>query len=170
MSRLRFLPALVLPIALLAACGGKGDDKPGTDISIKDDDGTVVAASSGKDGKMQINLPGISANIDLPKINLNAENFDIDGVELYPGSTIRSFNVDTGKGKGSDRVAIAFTSPAAPASVRDYFVNAMKEKGLSVTASGNSISGTQEDGDPFEIALKPGAGNSTQGAITLSGK
>ncbi|CAH0356740.1 MULTISPECIES: hypothetical protein [unclassified Sphingobium] len=164
------MSALIVPLVLLAACDSKDDGKPGTDISIRDDEGNVVAAANGKDGKMSIQIPGLDAKIALPKIRLDSDNFDIDGVKLYPGSSIRSINVNAGKTEDTGRVSLTFTAPASPDSVREYFVNALKEEGLSVAADGNLLTGTQKDGDPFRIDLKPAAANTTQGAITLSAK
>ena len=82
---------LVLPVAaVLAACGGDGE---GTSISIPGDNGSVTAQAD-KDGKVSVKAPGFEGSIKLPKFNISAENFEIDGVKLYPGATVSSINID----------------------------------------------------------------------------
>ena len=118
--------SIMIPFAALAltACGASADDgKTGTDISIDatTDEGEVVKASSdGKTGEVEINAPGFKASIAMPKVNLDSENFDMDGAKLYPGSKILSMKVDNvmraagTKGDGGGTVRIRFDSPAAP--------------------------------------------------------
>lgn len=161
--------ALLAPVALLAGCGAK-DGGAGADISVTGDDGNVVAAANGKTGKVSFNLPGVSADIRLPKIQLDAEDMDIDGVKLYPGSTINAMNVKTGVAGDHDDVEIRFAAPAAPNAVRDYFLNAFRNNGGKVVAQGEGLSGVGKDGDPVRIDIEPRAGGGAQGRIALSSR
>jgi hypothetical protein len=154
-------------MVLIAGCGTK-DAKAGTDISISGDDGNVVAAAIGKTGKLSLNLPGVSANILLPKIQLEAGDMDINGVKLYPRTTINAVNVQTGSNGARDKVDMRFAAPAAPAVVRDYFLGAFRDNGATIAVRGMGLSGTGKDGDPFSIDLDPSSGGGTLGRIVLS--
>ena len=52
------------------------------------------ASIDGGSGQVKIDVPGFEANIKLPKVQLDAANFDIGGVKLYPGSKVTSMNID----------------------------------------------------------------------------
>lgn len=116
------LRSLVCAVALLplAACGA---DKDGTSISINtsNGDGSVLAGFDGN-GEASIDTPFFKGKVTLPNVKLDANNFDMNGVHLYPGSTIGSVNI-TAKNKPDaeedGHVRVAFTSPASPAAVRD---------------------------------------------------
>jgi len=157
------LPLLALALPL-AACGKKDDGTPGTSITIAGKDDNVAAATD-KDGVVSVNVPGVNIKVDLPKIDLTAGNFDIDGVKLYPGSRISSVDVKSGEGEKGG-VAIAFDAPGDRAAVRDYFVKAFEDKGMQARIDGEAIAGIDEDGDPFRIALAQNGAGKTQGHIT----
>ncbi len=165
MNRLTFgLVALALP---LAACGSHDRDE-GTTITLNagDADGNVTAAMDGETGKVSLDLPGFSANIDLPKIQLDASDFDLNGVHLYPGSTITTMNID---GKGDNgAVRIGFDSPAAPETVRDWFAPKLKNAGFTLHTEGTGLAGTTDEGKPFSMTLAPAGGDRSTGTITLS--
>src|SRR3954453_16755291 len=84
---------VVIAAASLAACGGSGD---GTSISLNatGTDGNVLAGMDGRTGQVSRNVPGFSGKIKLPKVTLDAKNFEMNGVHLYPGSTISGMNID----------------------------------------------------------------------------
>ena len=98
MIRPRLAPLAFTPLALLAACG---DGKDGTTIAINTSGGggNVVAGVDGKTGDMSINAPGFSGRISLPRIKLDAGNFDMNGVHLYPGSTVSAMDINAHDGK-----------------------------------------------------------------------
>jgi hypothetical protein len=169
MRSLLLLAIVALP---LAACEGNvKDGETGTSVSI-DAEGnsgeTVKVTADGNSGEVAVNVPGFAGKLDLPKFVLNNSNFDIDGVKLYPGSTITRMNVNAKDG-GDAKVDIAFTAPAEPAKVADYLQKAFAEKKMAVTTSGTALSGTTTDGNAFSIALEPGAGG-TAGRINIDAK
>ncbi|MEK6638077.1 MAG: hypothetical protein AABY88_08345 [Pseudomonadota bacterium] len=171
---------IILPFAALAltACGTKSDDgNPGTDISIDattDEGSPVKASSDGKTGEIAIDVPGFKANIAMPKIKLDADNFDIDGVKLYPGSKIVSMKAeerkhDTGDGKGN--VQIRFDAPATPDVVKAWFVEKLTGNNkFTITQTASGLTGRNEDGAPFTLDAQPGATGHTVGTIIISGK
>lgn len=168
-----FAPALLtLSVGLtLAACGDRDSGKKGADISISDEGGNVVASADGKSGEVAVNVPGFSAKVKLPKIDLTAKDFDLDGVKLYPGSTIGAMNVKGGdtdgeEGRDGGSVQVRFSAPARPEEVRSYFLNSFREKGMKAWPEGTGIAGRNEDDAPFRIDLNP-AGGKTDGRIVL---
>ena len=160
---------MVLP---LAACDGANQ---GTSIAINStgDDGNMIAGVDGKTGEVSFNAPGVSGKLKLPKIQLNAGSFDMNGVHLYPGSTISSMNINAHDKPGGDddhdgSVRVAFESPAAPAAVRDWFQKKLSGAGYKIRVDGNGLAGTSEEGKPFRIELTPAGANRSSGTITTS--
>ena len=161
MSRVLFLVAAALP---LAACDRA---EQGTSISLNVADGNVIGAVDGKSGEVKLNVPGFSGKITLPKVQLDASNFDLDGVKLYPGTTVDSMNVAGGDKR--NQVVIAFTSPAAPDAVRGWFEQRLAAAGYTIAASSSGLAGTTPDDKPFALELSPGGTGQAKGRITLGG-
>jgi hypothetical protein len=163
------LRPLLLAIALLplAACdGGKG-----TSISINasDGDGNVVT-SVDAGGNATIDLPFFKGKVSIPKLKLDASNFDMNGVHLYPGSTISGVNVDAQDGPAKDdngTVRLSFNSPAAPATVRDWFKDKLNATGFKLQANGNGLTGTTDDDKPFTLDLTPDGTDRAKGVIKI---
>ncbi|MGK6318619.1 hypothetical protein [Sphingomonas sp. DT-204] len=153
---------IALPLSLaLAACGGGGE---GTAITLNvNDPDASFNASAAKDGTVSVNAPGFKGAIKLPSIQLDADDFDINGVHLPPGSRIGGINVEGNK--GDDRVRVSFTSPIAPAEVRDWFQGKLAANGFKLTAVGDGLSGTTDEGKPFSLTSKAAAGGSASAIV-----
>jgi hypothetical protein len=161
--------ALPLLLALpLAACGGSGDGTTLT-INAQDDQGGVRITADGN-GHAAIDAGGFKGSIKLPSIKLDAADFDIDGMTLYPGSKISNFNVDASEKAGQDKglVRVDFESPAAIATVREWFESEMAKSGLKVQASGQGFAGTTRQGDTVKLELAPGSGDRTVGKLSIT--
>lgn len=163
--------ALLLGLALTAC----DDSKSGTSISINssDSDGNVVANLDGNSGAVAINVPGFSGKLNLPKIHLDSKDFEMNGVHLYPGSTISTVNVDAhNNSKGGDddngTVRVTFASPAAPATVRDWFQQKLGAAGFTLSPSGSGLVGTTDEKKPFKLELVPEGTDKSSGTITVS--
>ena len=164
-----FVTACIILLPL-AACDGANQ---GTSIAINatGEDGNMIAGVDGKTGQVSFNAPGVSGKLKLPKIQLDAGNFDMNGVHLYPGSTISSMNIDAHDKPGSDddgTVRVSFESPAAPAAVRDWFQQKLSGAGYKIRVDGNGLAGTSDEGKPFRIDLTPAGANHSSGTITTS--
>jgi hypothetical protein len=164
-----YLPLAAL--ALLAACDdtrhASSDDK-GTDVRVQGADGKAVIEADSNSGRVSVDIGGLKGSVDLPRVALDAADFDMDGVKLYPGSKITGMDVKAGPdGDDDGSVTVRFTAPAAPGAVSDHFLTAFrKEEGTTVSVNAGGLSGKDEDGKPFTIELKPdGAG--TTGVIRL---
>ncbi len=156
---------ILAPALLLAACGSNDGAQDGTQISI---DGDNFAAGMGKDGKVAIDVPGFKANIDLPKIKLDASDFEIDGVSLPTGSTISSMNI-AGKDGNDGGVRVAFASPVATSAVRDWFQGKLAAKGFTLTAKGDDLTGTTKDGKPFALTTTAKGPGASESVLTVGG-
>lgn len=155
------LSALALP---LAGC----NDKPGASITLNasDDDGGVRMASNGQTGEVAVNLPGFSGKLKMPKLHLDGDDVELNGVHLYPGSKVTAMNVDAARDEGV--VHIAFDSPAAPAAVRTWFQGKLTGAGFTLHTEGNGLAGRTDEGKPFRLELQPDGDGHAKGTITVS--
>ncbi len=168
MSRLAAL-LLALP---LAACGGT-DGNSNFSIHAEGKDGNVAIASDDS-GHMSIKAPGIEGSVKFPKIDIDAADFEVDGVKLYPGSKIHDFNLSAADRPAGDKdqgqVTIAFDSPAALDKVQGWFRDNMAQQGFRVTARGSGFAGTTSDGNAVTLDLAADGNERTTGKMVLSNK
>lgn len=142
----------------LTACG-QGD---GTSISITGDNGSAGLVN----GVASIDVPGMKGQITLPKFTVDARHMDIDGMKLFPGSTVANVDVNA-HGEDDGRVRVAFDSPASVAKVRDYFRGQMASAGFKASDDGTGLSGTTKDGQPFRLTLDAAGADRSKGELTL---
>nr|WP_294810039.1 hypothetical protein [uncultured Sphingomonas sp.] len=160
---------LLLTLLPLAACGGSGT---GTSFSINatsDEDGNSTITTD-SNGQMAIKAPGFEGAIKLPKFHVNAENFDFNGVKLYPDSQVSELNVDADDNKAGEdkgKVRVAFESPAALAKVQGWFRDKMTARGFKIEADGSGLKGTTDDGDPFRLVLSADGDQKTKGKLEI---
>ena len=163
---------LLPPMMLLAACGqSEKKDQPEVSINAGDDQGGVHI-SAGKDGgRVRIGGEGVDIDMKIPDfVDLDVEgDFDIDGVKLYPGSKVGSVDVNAGETGGKDkaRVEMGFTSPAAPAKAADWMAAEFAKKGVKITRTGDTLAGTDKDGDVFTIDFAPD-GATAKGKVLIT--
>jgi hypothetical protein len=170
----RIIPLAVSLAALtLAACSGSigsGNDSTSISFSSNDSDGNVTGGID-KSGNLKINAPGFNGDVKIPKLQLGSKDFEMNGVHLYPGSTIGSINVDAqGDDKNDDgKVKVTFTSPAAAATVRDWLKERLNKAGFTVTDAGTGLTGKTDDGKPFKLDLTDQGAGKASGTIEMGG-
>jgi hypothetical protein len=164
---------LALPLALgITACSGKNESEEGTTINIDattDKGSSVQITADGKTGNVGFKVPGFDTNIRLPKKLLDDSNFDIDGVKLYPGSTVDTVNITANEKGGKDEqtyVRIGFTSPADPAKVSDWFKDQFGKQSIKADGDAAKLTGTTKDGEDFTIELTEKDGK-TAGLVNI---
>ncbi|MET0376817.1 MAG: hypothetical protein ABW128_21505 [Rhizorhabdus sp.] len=159
----RALIGLAIPLVLLAGCELKiGKDKEAKDaasVKIGEDGNVAITAEEGGDG-VSFSVPGFAAKIDVPGIELGSENMDIDGIKLYPGSTLHGINVTDSKGPGNGVVDMRFTSPGAPDKVAAYYAAAARDNDFTAVNVANAggtatLTAKNPDGDPMTITMAP---------------
>lgn len=167
---IRLLPLAAIALAL-AACGGRDGDSTSISFSSNDSDGNAVTGGIDKDGNIKIDSSGFKADVKIPAIKLDAGDFDMNGVHLYPGSAITSMNVDAQDGKGKDeskgKVTLAFTSPAAPATVRDWLNERLTRAGYKLSVAGNGLTGKTDDDQNFTLKLDEDGVGKSKGSIEM---
>jgi hypothetical protein len=160
----------LVAIGALALAGCSGGEGEGTSIQISgnSEDGNVHGAVvDGKSGKVKVDLPGFQGSFSLPKIQVTADNFDLNGVKLYPGTNIRGINVDAGDGADNDHVRISFDSPATAAAVRDYLRPRLSKAGYTLRAAADGLRGTTDEGKTFALSVKDAGAARSTGTITI---
>ena len=159
------LPRRLLAMAATLALTACNHPDKGTTVTINTDDGNSIASVDGNSGQVKLAIPGFTGKIDLPKLQLDASNFDMNGVHLYPGSTIDT--VDIGNAGKDGGVRIAFTSPATPDQVRDWFQARLSKVGFTVKPDGRGLSGSTDENKPFTLTLTGQGADKATGTIRL---
>lgn len=161
------LISMLVGLGMLGACGDdRGRDAQndnGADLAMTIDGGNEGGAN------VSLDLTGIKGKISLPKLRIGTGDVDIDGVKLYPGSRVTGIDISGEDGRSEGSLGIRFDSDASPETVRDYFVKALKEKGVVASAQGYRIDGFDKDGKPFRITLGE-QGKGTRGVLKLGSK
>ncbi|RSY79067.1 hypothetical protein DAH66_17805 [Sphingomonas koreensis] len=162
---------LVLPLmAALTACGDGSGEGNGASISVKSGEGEASIRAD-KDGRVAVKAPGFEGSIKLPKFDLGADNFEVDGLKLYPGSTIASLNVDANQDKGGeDSVRVQFDAPAAADKVRNWFQEQMQTAGFTIAAKDGQLSGKTSEGSDFTLDIDAAGDSKSRGTLTVLGK
>ena len=182
------LIAILLCGVAVAACNANRADKQEVEkaaqISIDSADAASNIDGSTNDagvnikadmesGEVELQLPGgLAGKVKIPA-GLQADaKFDLDGLGRYPGSKLSSVDVQGRDANAGDRsvVVLGFTAPGTAAHVADWYGKAMADKGRFSGRSGNTLTGSTEDGDRMVIAVDDGAGGVARGRITITDK
>lgn len=178
----KIVPAVILPIMLLAGCEMKIDtDKAGNaqaedggaTVQIGADGNVAVSAADGADG-LGVSVPGFAAKVKIPGLELGGENMEIDGMKLYPGTKLSRIDVTDRKGPANGVVDMRFTSPASPDKVAAYYAAAAREQDYTAIKVGNAtgtatLSARNPEGDALTITAAPAPGGS-EGRILIRDK
>lgn len=158
---------LGLAVCGLAACDGWTSTAP--DARVETD---VQIRANGETGQVAVRIPGLDAQVPLPKALLDNSHFDLDGVTLYPGSKIASVNVNAKDRDGQHQaeVALRFVAPADVAKVRDWFAQAFAAKAASVRNEAGVLIGQMPDGSSFRLAFAPQGADQTTGNLQIRDK
>ncbi len=170
MRKSYILPLIALPLTL-AACD-RVQERVEEKIQEKVDEKAEVSISTGdgsEDGKtnISINADGFKLDLDIPDLNIDARTDKSD--KIYPGSKITGLNVNANRknGKGDAEVELRFTSPAGSEEVATWFADKMRKDGGTATISGNTVTGTSDEGKAFTLRLD-GDGDTTKGTLNLT--
>jgi len=167
--RLKYMILLAaLPFAL-SACS-KGEDKSGMSIDFSDDskpDAEKIKIGGEEDSKFSIKADGFSMDVDLPSITLDSDDFDMNNVDLYPGSQITSFDIEDAKGEGG-KVQISFKAPAGTDKLADWYAGQLSGKDFEVVRDGTTLSGKTDEGDPFSLTLTEITATQSKGVLEFS--
>ena len=155
-----------LPLLALAACHSS------VKLSDADDNasGDNVNISMNENNQMSVDLPGFSAKLGLPDIDLSG-HLDLDGIKVAPDTKVATMAVNARDGAGNDsgKVSIRFTNPATPQAIVDHYAQAAKDAGYSdISRTGSALTAHKAE-KTFSLAVSPqGAGS--QGTIVIADK
>ncbi|MFD1949738.1 hypothetical protein ACFSGX_03010 [Sphingomonas arantia] len=155
------LPLLAVAALLVAPLAGC-DKAPQTKTTTSDESVSIKAA----DGRVAIDLPGFDADIRMPAIKLTPDMLKLDGMALYPGTTVAGFDVagnttDTGTKSNNGTVTVTFAAPAPVATLRTYYHDMFQKAGYTLTDQPNALSGRKPDGTAVQLTLAPAQSGST---------
>lgn len=164
----------------LAGCSASTHGTAGNEsasISFGGDDNSA----NGSDGKtVSVDVPGFSAKIAVPGLDVGGKDTDIDGIALYPGTKLDGVNVhaDAADGSGGDsqgRVDMGFSAPATPDQLLAYYKGAARQAGWSEQppAAGQQFAATKTDGKgkPEHLAMSiAAAGAGATGHVLIDGQ
>ena len=96
--------------------------------------------------------------------------FDINGVGLFPGARVRSININAADRRDTRTavVKIGFTAPGDAAAVADWYQQQFDAKGTKVARSGETLTGTTDDGDAFSLAIEAAGAGASKGLLTIT--
>ncbi|MEI9850761.1 MAG: hypothetical protein WDN24_07755 [Sphingomonas sp.] len=158
--------ALALLALPLVACNPPTGN---TTVSIHGDADDVSVRMDGSGGTT-VTAPGVDLSVRLPKIQIDEKDFEVNGVKLYPGSTIKDFNLNAGERSGDKdhgKLRISFDSPAALDKVQAWFRDNMAQRGFKMRAAGSGFAGTTDKGDPITIDLSAAGADKSSGTMTV---
>jgi len=197
---------LVVPVLVLAGCGGHekremrttvtkdgettttvttrtGNGDSHTDVRTTSSGGNSSAVASSSGGavasSLSIDADDFKANLEIPGMSFGSNHLDLDGMKLFPGSTVKGMHVratDRGSNQRGQMV-LNYSSPAAPLVVAQHMADQARKAGFTLTANTTAlVSGTKRDDDAskdFSMTLAPAAsatsGSATSGVLTMTG-
>lgn len=164
MNRTAILAIPLLAALALTACNKKPADAE-TKVSINTGEGEGATATASANGKDHVSASASGFDID-------GDDFDIDGVDLYPGSVIKTMNVDAVRKAGNkvSTVKAGFESPTDAKTLTDWFEAEMKKEKFTFTRAGYDLSGTTDDGDAFTLKISDLGGGKANGLVVITDK
>jgi len=160
--------ALLLPIALLAACDRKSDNAT---VDIRSDNGTTsISAESGKEGRLKIDTPGVKADVQIPFLGALTGNMDIDGLRLYPDSKVAGIHINADDSKDKGEFNLRFVAPAGRDKVVAWFQQQFDANDFTMTLQGSRFTGTSDDGKPVTLDMRDGPNGTTEGELRMADK
>lgn len=173
--------AALLGLVALAGCGGTpdADAHANTEMATISFTGLGNAGAAGDAAQVvAVSVPGFSAKLNVPGINLGGPDTDIDGIRLHPGSRTTAMKItgpagDGSGGEGHGTVEMGFIDPTSPADLLAYYQNAAKTAGWREIppAAGQQFAATKAgDRGTQTLAMRIGAqGTGSTGRLTVTG-
>ncbi|VAV91719.1 hypothetical protein MNBD_ALPHA04-2241 [hydrothermal vent metagenome] len=170
MRKRYFAAFAVLPLLLTACTSSDDTDSDGIEVSIdlsdeETPDTEKIKIGDGEEsGKFSIKADGFALDVDLPSIKLDSGDFDMNNVNLYPGSKVTGLNIEDKDGKGG-KVRLSFTAPLGVEKLTDWYETKMKEEDFSVIKNETGLSGKTDEGDAFSLQLTGKSADETVGQL-----
>lgn len=150
---MRALLLVTIAALPLAAC----------DVSRTSKDDKTVNINASENGAVSFQVPGLKGNLKLPASMMKHSGVEIDGVKIFPGSSVTSVRAE------DKIVTIGFTAPGSVADLKDYYGKQFADKGVNATIQGNGFGGKTKDGDDFTLGFAE-AGKDTAATMVIRDK
>ena len=160
--------SVLAPLVLLAACNQSDQATPIT-MNAQLEDGNVATAGMDKDGRVRIDTPLFKADVQIPKVAIDAANMDLDGMKMFPGAKIEGMDIQGQQGSNGG-IRLRFDAPTGVEAVRGWFIEEAKRAGFDVRVDGGALVGSTTDGSPMRLEFTDGGGGHTKGVIAISAK
>jgi len=166
-------PASLLAAALLvSACSvHTHDDDGNTDASITIGN-TTDGNGDGNSQSVSINVPGFSAKVNVPDLNLGGDTTQIEDMKIFPGTKVNGVKI-TGQasdGSGGDsqgNVEMGFSAPGNPAKLIDWYRGQAQQQGWTIVppSGANQFQATKQKSGhgttQFALQVADAAGGSS---------
>lgn len=157
MRPILFLAAMALP---LAACDRKAEE---TDKAVD----KAQLGGTLENGSVSLDLGGVKASLALPATTGISARTDFDGMKPHPGTNIHGVDIRATDTEGG--VTMAFTDPAAPGTVLDYYRAEAPKAGFTVSEAGADAVLLSKGDDRITITATAAGAGST-GSFRMSDK
>lgn len=134
------------------------------DIQKTGKDDKAVNINASDDGAVSFQVPGVKGNFKLPASLMKHSDMDIDGVKLFPGSSVNGVRAE------DKIVTIGFTSPGSVAELKDYYGKQFADKQVTATIQGDGFGGKTKDGDDFTLSFVATNADKTAGTMVIRDK
>ena len=161
-----------LPFALSACTKSEEEAGEGSRLSVDFSDESrpeteKIKFGGGEDSKFSIKADGFSMEVDLPSITLDSDDFDMNDVDLYPGSHVTDFDVRDTDNQGG-KVRISFKAPTDVETLADWYETRLAGNDFDFVRNGSTLTGKTAEGEPFSLALTEASGAKTKGVLEFS--
>jgi hypothetical protein len=165
----------------LAGCSVRahGDDGNGATASISIGNTTDGNSPGNGQQSVSINVPGFSAKLNVPGLNIGSDTTQIEDMKLYPGTAINGMHISgqAGDGSGGDSrgdVDMGFTAPVGAAQIVGWYRDQAQKGGWTIVppAGANQFEATKhEGGRDTHFALQVAAtGTGSNGHFLVTGR
>ncbi|WP_310474626.1 hypothetical protein [Sandarakinorhabdus sp.] len=151
----------------------ENNEDSSSDAGKGDGSGELNIKADMESGEVELKLPGgLEGKVKIPAGLEPDAKFDLDGLGRYPGAKLVNVDVQASgeNGDGRGEVVLGFTAPGTAAQVADWYAKALAADGRPASRSGNTLTGTTDDGDRMVIAVDEGAAGVARGRITITDK
>ncbi len=173
-------PLLLVAALLLPACSVRTHDANGNrDASI-----TIGNSTDGNGGgntqSVSIDVPGFSAKVNVPDLDLGSDTTKIDDLAIFPGTKVNGVKI-TGQasdGSGGDSkgdVEMGFSAPGDPAKIIDWYRGQAQQQGWTIVppSGANQFQATKTESGhsatQFALQVAQAAGGSS-GRFFVTGR
>ncbi len=129
--------ALAAAAMMVSACSVHTHDANGNEDATITIGNTADGNGDGNTQSVSINVPGFSAKVNVPGLNLGGDTTKIDDLAVFPGTKVNGVKItgqaSDGSGGDSDgNVEMGFSAPGDPAKIIDWYRGQAQQQGWTI--------------------------------------